>query len=171
MWFGVFWCGLVWVLHFLVVINVLLCDLVVIWFWVIWCDIIEARLGLSWFVCGVVWCLLVWFGVIITFFGGNRCFIVWFGCDLVLNYLVWYYWGQIGSELVCFGVVLFLMVWFCVIFNYFCSNGSCMVWFGCDLVLNDLVWYYWGQVRYEFCFWCDLMSFDVVWCDFYIFWW
>ena len=54
----------------------------------IWCDIVEVRLGLSWFVFGVVWCLMVWFGVIFTFFCGNRCFIVLFGCGLVLNDLV-----------------------------------------------------------------------------------
>ena len=43
----------------------------------IWCGIIEVKLGLSWFVFGVVWCLMVWFGVIFTFLGGNQ----FFGCD------------------------------------------------------------------------------------------
>ena len=32
-----------------------------------WCDIIEVRLGLSWFVFGVVWCLIVRFDVILQF--------------------------------------------------------------------------------------------------------
>ena len=31
------------------------------------CDMIEVRLGLSWFVFGVVCCLMVWFGVILNF--------------------------------------------------------------------------------------------------------
>ena len=67
-WFGVSWCGLVWFLHFLVLMDVLLCDLGVIWFWMSWCDIIDVRLGLSSFIFGVIWSLLVWFGVICNFF-------------------------------------------------------------------------------------------------------
>ena len=54
----------------------------------IWCDIIEVRLGLNWFVFGIVYCLMVWFGVIDKFFCSNGYFLVWFGCDLFLNDLV-----------------------------------------------------------------------------------
>ena len=43
------------------------------------------------------------------------------------------------SELVCFGAVWCLMVGFGVIFIFFDSNGCVLVWFGCDLFLNDLV--------------------------------
>ena len=60
-WFGVIFT------FFLVVIGALLRNLGVIWFSIIWCNIIWARLGLSWFVFGVVWCFLVSFGVIFTF--------------------------------------------------------------------------------------------------------
>ena len=47
------------------------------------------------------------------------------------------------------------------------GNICLIVWFGCDLVLNDLVWYYRGQVTSELvCFWCGLVSYGLVWCDF-----
>ena len=217
MWFGVFRCGFVWFVYYLVVINVFLCDLGVICFWIICCDIIEVRLGLIWFVFGVVWCLMVWFGVIFTLFCvnrcfivkcdlvlnylvscyvcqvrsemvcfwcalvsfgvvwwdfyicfGNRCFIVWFGCDLFLDDLIWYYWRQLRSELVCFrcGLMCFGVV--SSDFSIFGGYGCLIVWFGCDLVLNYLLWYYWGQIISNLvCFSYCLVSYSVVWCDFY----
>ena len=144
-------------------------------FWRIWCDIIEVRLGLSWFMFGVVWCLLMWFGVICTFFVVIDV-LWWFECDLVLNDLVWYYWGLARSELVCFlcGFVSFGVLW--CDFYIFGDNRCFIVWFECDLFLNDLLWYYWGQVRSELAcfgvFWCSLVWFvrflvviDVLLCD------
>ena len=164
------WLGVIFT--FVLVIDALLSDLGVICFWLIWYDIIDVSLGLSWFAFGVVWCLLVWFGVIFTIFGCYGCLIVWFGCDLVLNDLVWNYCGQIISKLVCFSYCWCLIVWFDVIFALFCVNRCIIVWFVCDLVLNNLVWYYWGQVRSDlFCFWCDLVYLGVVLCDLYIIWW
>ena len=97
---------------------------------------------------------------------------VWFGCDLFLNDFVWYYLDHTHTRTHTHPHTKPLhMVWFGVIFTFFGSNGCFIVWFGCDLVLNDLVWYFWVQVRSAlFCFWSDLVSFGVVWCDFFIFW-
>ena len=114
------------------------------------------------------WCSLVfmlWFGVIFTFVGGHQCF-----CDLGVI-CFWMIWCDIievslGLSWFVFGVVWCLMVWFGVIFTFFVSIGCFLVRGGCDLFLNDLVWYYWGQVRSELVlFWCGLMSYVVVWCD------
>ena len=127
-------------------------------------DLVSVLLFLVWF--GVFWCGLVLF---VYFFCRNQCFLVWFGCDLFLNDLVWYYCGQVRSDSVCFVVVWCLLVFFDVIFIFFSSNGCFLAWFGCLLVLRDLVWYYWGQVWSELvCFSYCLVSFGVVCCDSYI---
>ena len=120
---------------------------------------------------GILWCLMVWFGVIYPFLWGYGWFIVWFGCDLVLNDLVWYYWVRLGQSWFVFGVVWCLMVSFRVIFTVFGSNGCFIVWFGCDLIRNDFVWYYWSQVSsvlflllvWICVFWCCLVWFVYFW--------
>ena len=124
---------------------------------------------------------MIWFGVIYPVLCGYGWFIVWFGCDLVLNDLVWYYWVRLRQSWFVFGVVWCLMVSFRVIFTVFGSNGCFIVWFGCDLILNHFVWYYWDQVRsvlflllvWICVFWCGLVWFvyflvviNVFWCDF-----
>ena len=151
--FGVFWCGLVWFFHFLVVIDVLLCDLGVIWFWMIWCDIIEVKLGLNCFVFGVIWRLLVWFCVICIFLVVINVF--W--CDLFLNDLLWYYWGQVRSYLVCFwcGLVSFDVVW--CDFPFFSSNGS--FWRVLGVIL---FWIIWCDII-EVTLWLSWFVFGVVW--------
>ena len=144
--FGVVWCELyIFCANrcFMVWFG---CHLGVIWFWMIWCDFIEVWFCLSWFYC-VVWCLLVWFGVTCTFSGANRCFMVWYGCDLILNDFVWFYWGLVRFEWVCIccRLVSFGVVWCDLLI--FSANRCFMVWLGCDLVLNDLVWFYSGLVK------------------------
>ena len=126
----------------------------------IWCDIIEVRLGLNSFIFGVVWCLmsgLVWFllffqliDVLLCDFG-----VIWFWiirCDII----------DVRLGLICFvfGVIWCLLMWFSVICIILGGSQWFLVWFGCDLFLNDLVWYYWGQVRSDFisC-WCSLVSY------------
>ena len=148
-------------------INVSWCDLGVICFWMIWCDIIQVRLGLSLF-----WCGLLSYGFIcrdIYLFCSNGCFrcglgVIWFWmiwCDIIEV--------SLGLSWFIFNVAWFLMVWFGVIFTFFGSNWCFFMWFECDLLLNDLVWYYWGQFMSELvCFWCGSVSYGVVWCDFYI---
>ena len=152
---------------------------------------IEIRLGMSWFLFGVIWCLLVWFGVICIFFGGNQCSLMRFGCDLFLNDLVWYYWGQVRSELVCFwcGLVFYSVIWWflhCLVLRDVFWRGLGVIcfrmiwcdiievrlgltWFVFGVVWCILVWF--GVICIFFdgnqCFWCDLVviSFWMIWCD------
>ena len=46
---------------------------------------------------------------------------------------------RLGLSCFVFGVIWCLLVWFGMIFPFLGSNGCFVVWFGYDLVLNDLV--------------------------------
>ena len=46
---------------------------------------------------------------------------------------------RLGLSWFAFGVIWCLLVRFGVIYTFLGSNGCFMLWFGCDLVLNDLV--------------------------------
>ena len=146
----------------------------VIWVWFIseWFGVILFRSGLVWVVLflvwfGFLWCGLVWFLHLLVLSDVLLCSlgVIWFWmswCDIidVRLGLSSFIFSMICCLLVCFGVICIFFYW----------KSMFLVWFGCDLFLNDLVWYYWGQFRSELvCFWCGLVSYGVVWCDFYIF--
>ena len=83
---------------------------------------------------------------------------------------MWFYWGLVRYELVCFWRVWCLLVWFGMIWIFCYANLCFTMWFECELFLNDLEWCYWALVISEWvCFWCGLVSFDVVWWNLYIF--
>ena len=120
-----------------------------------WCDLVSF---------GVVWCDFYKFFVLMDVFCRGSG-VIWFWviwCDMIEV--------RLGPSWFVFLIVWCRFLLFCEIFSFSCVNRCFVVWFGFDLVLNELVWYYWYQIRSEFFYvWCDLVSFRVVWCDLYNF--
>ena len=130
---------------------------------------------LVWYYCGQVRSELVCFSYCLVSFGVVWCdFYIFLAlidvllCDLgvIWFWVIWCDITEVRLGLICF---LFVVIWcllmsFGVLCIFLGGNQWFLVRFGCDLFLNDLVWYYWGQVRSDFiCFWCCLVSY--VWVD------